>query len=268
MGFAADKLKGAVNPDLILDNDKLKELIKKKFTKKVEADYKEWFKNFIYKYQGAAYFEKGNEKLSYNLENLVDATNTFTRGQQKNMTFGMNQAKSYGVKQFKSIEEIKKASGKLVSKAEEKEIHEQNSEEFFKLSERLRYRYSDTWGKLDSLGKAIADYYKGNSARSALNKNDFVDFEYQIDSFKDFADKLKNSPVDYFEAKMLRSVKLNEFKYAVVPKKVDKEVVNILKKNGIVVKFYNDYQDDERTEITNKIISRDKLIAFKRGGKA
>jgi hypothetical protein len=232
--FTIHNLSSAVYVEQILDTEKFNENIKKIFTKQVSEDYKKWILDFINQFRGRAYFLKGNEKVPYSLDYLVDATSNRVVGQEKNITFGVNQAKSFGTKKLNSIDEIKKNSNKLISKDEMNFIDKKNSDLFFNLSEKLKYEYESTWSKLDSLGKALADYYKGTSIVSALRKNDFkTPSSYQIDLFKDFADELKNSPVDYFEAKYQRAVSLREFKYAVVPKETSKEVIQILLENGL-----------------------------------
>ena len=225
-----------------------------------------WLSDFISQFQGRAYFLKGNEKMSYNLENLVDATSNRVIGQEKNITFSVNQAKSFGTKRLNSINEIKKNSNKLISKQEMNLIDEKNSDNFSMLSQSLKYEDENTWRKLDSLGKALADYFKGTSIVSALRKNDFkTPSSYQITLFEDFADELKNSPVDYFEAKYQRAVSLKEFKYAVVPKKTSKEVIQILIDNGITIKKYEN--EEQRLQIINTISNKDKSIKFEYGGR-
>jgi hypothetical protein len=264
-GYTEYNISRAVYGEQILDTEKLNQNIKKIFTKQVVEDYKKWLSDFINQFRGSAYFLKGNEKVPYTLDNLVDATSNRVIGQEKNITFGVNQAKSFGTKRLNSINEIKKNSNKLISKEEMSFIDDKNKEVFFKLSESLKYEYSDTWGKLDSLGRALADYFKGNSIVSALRKNDFKNpSSYQIDLFKDFADELKNSPVDYFEAKYQRAVSLREFKYAVVPKETSKEVIQVLSENGLIIKKYQ--STDERIEIVNNISNKDKSIKFDNGG--
>ena len=259
-------LSQAVWSEKLLDEEKLNQNIKKVFTKDVIEDYKKWLSDFISQFQGRAYFLKGNEKMSYNLENLVDATSNRVVGQEKNITFSVNQAKSFGTKRLNSINEIKKNSNKLISKQEMNLIDEKNSDNFSMLSQSLKYEDENTWRKLDSLGKALADYFKGTSIVSALRKNDFkTPSSYQITLFEDFADELKNSPVDYFEGKYQRAVSLNEFKYAVVPFDTDTKTIDILRSNKLIVKKYK--TDDERFQIVNNISEKDKSIKFNNGGR-
>jgi hypothetical protein len=265
-GHTEYNLSKAVFGEQILDTEKFNENIKKVFTKEVKVDYENWLKDFIGQFRGSAYFLKGNEKMPYTLQYLVDATSNAVRGQEKNITYGVNQAKSFGTKQLKSIAEIKKNSNKLISKEEMNLIDKKNRDLFFNLSEKLKYEYENTWGKLDSLGKALADYYKGSSIVSSLRKNDFkTPSEYQVDLFKEVADEIKNSPVDYFEGKYQRAVALNEFKYAVVPFDTDKKTIDILRSNKLIVKKYK--TDDERFQIVNNISEKDKSIKFNNGGR-
>jgi hypothetical protein len=100
----------------------------------------------------------------------------------------------------------------------------------------------------------------------ALRKNGFSPTEYDIDVAKELADEMKQSPVDYFEAKMQRAVKLNEFKYAIVPKTKSAEydeAIKILKDNGIKVFKYE--TDEQRTELVAEITKKKKL-RFEHGG--
>lgn len=262
-GHSEYKLSRAVFGEQELDKEKLAQNINK-VIKPINEDYKKWLSNFLSQFQGSAYFLKGNSKEPYTLDNLVDATSNKVVGQEKNMTFGVNQAKSFATKRFNSIEDIKKSSDKIITKEEMNLVDEQNKEGFFKLAEALKYDY-DGWGKFDSLGKALADYFKGASVATALRKNDFQSpTPSQEYLFKEFADELKKSPVDYFEAKYQRAVSLREFKYAIVPKTTSKEVIQILNDNGLSVKKYSN--DAERLDIINKISNKDKSIMFNDGG--
>jgi hypothetical protein len=101
-----------------------------------------------------------------------------------------------------------------------------------------------------------------------LQKNDFKKpSSYQIGLFEEYAKKLKNSPVDYFEAKIQRAVKLSEFKYAVIPNNENvKDVIGILEKNGLDIRFYNPKNKDDRMNVVNKIIQNPDL-RFDEGGK-
>lgn len=271
--FYIDKLSDIVSAKQVINKSELANSIKSEFTPEVEADYKKWVDDFMNRYQGSEYFEKGNKKIPYNLENLVEATTGSVRGVEKNLTYSQNKAKSFSSKEFKSIEDIKKSKDKLVSKEQMNLIDEENKEAFLELYDRLNYEWESSWKGLDSLAMAVADFYKGKSASQALQKNDFKNpTNHQITIFEDFAKKLKNSPVDYFEAKIQRAVLLSEFNYAVVPSegypKVIDEVVKILEKSDLQVYYYNPNVAKDRMKVVNSIVRKDKSLKFDMGGQA
>lgn len=247
--YEIDKLWSAYSGKKILDRKGLdKNVIKT--AKEYETDYKKWLSEFTDKYQGDKYFEKGRSKLSYTLDNLVEATIGKTRGQEEGMTYGMNKAKSFALKKFSDLSQIKKQHTSLISKEEMTAIDKEMTAEHSDTYSKLKWNFSSTWGGLDAFGKALADYYKGASAISALRKNDFNP-DYGIGAFKEFADKLASQPVDYFEAKMQRAVKLNEFPAAVVPKDTPQNVLDVLAKNNVEVYKYNPNKEGDRKRVTD-----------------
>lgn len=256
---AYTKFLDASNGGKTIDFDKLKKNLKYLLK---EDNYQNWLSDFIDKNRGMAYFEYNGRKYPYSLENLVEAMNDATRGAEKTLVYGYNKAKSFSLKQFYDVNQMKSFSHRLVSKKTMSEIDEENKQQFFDLGDTLEYKYANHWSKLDSLGKALADYFKTNDVKYALSKNGFS--QKGKKDFIEYAEKLRNDPVDYFEVKFSRPVKLSEFQFAIVPKKTDKIVIDILSKNGIKIKYYSTY--DERSAITNQVIKKEKL-SFKKGGK-
>jgi hypothetical protein len=243
-------------PKTILDESALRDAINKKVSNKA---FSEWLNTKIINLQGEKYFESGNKKVPYTSENILDHMIGKTRGQEEGMTFGMNKAKSFSIKQFNDIPSIQAMRKNIISKEQMNDIDEAYKAEYFELADKLKYKYSDRWSALDDLGKALADYYKGYSVKEALRRNDYG---IQGESyFKDFADRLKSNPVDYFEAKMQRIVPVSEFYGAIVPKETSKELVSKLKENGIQVKKYS--TKEERLEQTINITKSDD-IRFRR----
>lgn len=261
VNYFVDSIFASLTGSQQIDESKINESIEKTFKSKVDKKaYDEWLTDKVNEYQGAKYFEKGNQKVPYTLENLIDAVTGQTRGKEKGITFGMNRAKSFAIKQLKSVDAMHKAKKDLVTKERMTEIEQELQAEYFKLADRIKYKYSDQWGKLDDFGRSLADYYKGASAQSALIRNGFTPDRWDAEVFKEFADKLADSPVDYFEAKMQRGVDLSEFKYAIVPKDTSKDVMDILKSKGIKVKKYT--TNEERSQLVDEIASKDSQVRF------
>lgn len=104
-------------------------------------------------------------------------------------------------------------------------------------------------GQLDDATKAMAEIaktlnYSGQNIRNILDRNYFdlkkLDIAIKSGELKniyklveDAARSLVDTPVPYFESKPKRAVGLNEYADAVIPKDVNKKVIDILKKNGI-----------------------------------
>lgn len=223
-----------------------------------EKDYLNWYAEKVKQFQGDKYFTQGKKKLPYTSSNLLESIVGKTRGQEKLMTFGINKAKSFAHKQLKSIADIKKVENILTSKTEMTKIDEAYTAEYFALAEKLDYQYSSTWDKLDDMGRSLADYYKGKNVAAALRKNGFVGGDF--DAFKDFADRLKAEPVDYFEAKMQREVGLEEFAHAVVPE--GSEAIETLKAKGVNVVTYK--TPEERHQAILDLSEKDDEIRFKK----
>lgn len=262
LNYLTDKIGALLYGKTELDTDKYNELKEKLFKKKsIQEDFNNWLDEKINQFQGRKYFEKGNEKLSYTTENLVEATTGHTRAQEKGMTYGMNKAKASAIKQLKNIEEIRTAQKDLVTKEEMTRIEKELQDKYIEICNSIKYKWSDGFTKYDDFGKSLADYFKGHGANQALSRNDFIPSKYDVEDFKEFADRLKNSPIDYLEAKTQRAVDLSEFKYAVVPESTSKETIKTLKDSGIKVKKYGEYE--QRTEIIKEIADKDNEVRFR-----
>lgn len=261
------KLWDAIYVKKVLDEDAFKKIINAKIKSLGKENYDKWLNEFIDTYQGEAYFEKGNKKIPFTLDNLVNETSKSVVGVEDNLTYGINKAKSFSHKELKTIKDIKSKTDSLISKKEMSEIDENIKEEFFKIVDKFNYKYDSQWDKLDSFSKSFAMYFKGSSIDSALIRNDFKKpTSSQVEIFKNFANKLKQTPVDYFEVKIGRAVKLSEFKYAVVPSNLENQVINVLKKNGLKVVKYNSRDSESRMNAVNSILNKDKNITFENGG--
>lgn len=261
------KLYDAIYVKKVLDEDSFKKVINAKIKSLGKENYDKWLNEFIDIYQKDAYFEKGNKKIPFTLDNLVNETTKSVVGVEDNITYGINKAKSFSHKELKTIKDIKSKIGYLISEKEMSEIDENIKEEFFKIVDKFNYKYDSQWDKLDSFSKSFAMYFKGNSIDSSLTRNDFKKpTSSQKEIFENFANKLKQTPVDYFEVKIGRAVKLSEFKYAVVPSNEENQVINVLNKNGLKVVKYNSRDSESRMNAVNSILNKDKNITFENGG--
>ena len=74
------------------------------------------------------------------------------------------------------------------------------------------------WDELDNSMKVLSDYLRGTSIENALRKNGFTNVSDDVASLaKKTALMLRESPTEYFEAKVQDVVRLSEFQAAVAP---------------------------------------------------
>ena len=241
----------------------MKALEKRVNNKIVKRDYRAWLNNKVDEFQGTRYFIDGKEKRGYYAENILDYITRYTRGQEKTLTYGMNKAKSYGIKELNSIPAMQELRDILIPKEEMSKIDEAYSNEYMDLSSKVDYLDGDTWDGLNALGKALTDHYKGMSPARALSKNGF-DSKKGSEYFRDFAKRLKENPVDYFEAKMQRMVPISEFAAVAVPLGTSTETTKKLREAGLkVVKYDPTVEGDRQAKVAKASDKSD--IRFRRG---
>ena len=184
-------------------------------------------------------------------------------GQEAMFLQGMGQLRAKITPRFRTISEIKAERSRITDTAD-----------FTAQKEELQNLYEDV---IDLVGKTADDVFKKNEPRAG-QKDSFGDtimvdmrtteelfedlmlgrlgtHEYSKNydkalfenkelqaKVKELKEKLISLPTEYFEAKPMRGVQLDEFVGAIVPKDVSPQVEAILKKNGLRIEKY-DYDD-------------------------
>ena len=184
-------------------------------------------------------------------------------GQEAMFLQGMGQLRAKITPKFRTISEIKAERSRITDTAD-----------FTEQKDELQNLYEDT---LELVGKTADDVFKKNTPRAG-QKDAFGDIirvdmrtteelfedlmlgrlgthEYSKNydkalfenkelqaKVKELREKLISLPTEYFEAKPMRGVELDEFVGAIVPKDVSPQVEAILKKNGLRIEKY-DYDD-------------------------
>jgi hypothetical protein len=263
-------IRDVLNDKKVVDRGRWEKSVNKNFTRKVQQDYEDWLEEKFDSVQGEEYFEKGRKKIPYTLNNLTEAMTGRIRGQEESMFKSLAGARAKNVKQFTSLDQIKKAEGSLIPADELDAVKESMNDEFFKLKESVNqfYEFDNMFGALDDLSDALASFINSGNMSSALSSNNFNNVpESSQEDLRVFARKLMASPTQYFESKPQRAVSLNEFTGAVVPKGTSKEVVQTLRDNDIIVKFYekggtNEEYYNARQQAVEDFAER-KRVAFK-----
>lgn len=220
----------------------------------------------------------GGRLVAYTLDNIVEAmTSTSVRGKEQGMTFSTGKARGAGAREFTSVESMKREQDSLRSKeALEQYVNEvqkpaldeyQKSAMNNRRGDQSSAGFGSTWETLDDSMKALADYLKGGHSqrsearmRRALAKNYFrTDTDYFIEDALDAAHTLADAPTEYFEAKLLRGVPLDDFSAAVIPDTTPEEARSALARSGLQVIEYKQGDEAARQRAVAEMSDRLKL---------
>lgn len=231
----------------LIDDYATSKLIREKTN---QAQYEKWLvENYSNLISGErifnGYTNAGNRiYLPHNLDTVVKLMTKTVKGGE-NVSYGIGIIRAHTAKQFKTVKAIQASRSDIVSAEKLEALKEELSNEFENLSEELR-PYSDYSNP--SAADALSDLVsKGTRAF----KESYQDVPTEtMTKVYDFLDKLKNMPAHYFEGKIGRAVKLNEFAGALVPKgKEYDEAVKILNANGVTkIKRYAENDSQSRSD--------------------
>jgi hypothetical protein len=200
-------------------------------------------------------------KVPMTLENIVQAmTSRVVRGKEKTMTFGGGQVAAANSKQFQTLEEIQANRDKVVDpkahedakKSTEKLLEQYRNAVLPHFTEKNWRGQIDTWAGLDASMKALADASKkaptATNIRASLQRNGFKGVDDAAAELGAQALKaVRQTVVDYFEAKPQRAVSLSEFAGAVIPKSSSDSVREALRNAGVPFTEYES-GDNAQTE--------------------
>jgi hypothetical protein len=183
----------------------------------------------------------GNRRyVPHTLENVVKTLKKELRGGEA-FNYGVGSLRAHFAPQFKTLAQIRKAKGRLVSEEDFKKVKDEVDNEFFELVDALRPYYTydaNRFGFSDTVMAVMADAARMGLPR-ALAEYGFRDVPQEIQrNISAYLNKLRTLPTEYFEAKILRGVGLNEFRGALVPEGTDQKVLDALDRAGVRWKFY------------------------------
>lgn len=184
------------------------------------------FKGFTY---------SGNRSYTpHTLENVVKILKKELRGGE-GYNYGVGSVRAKYTPKFNSLAKIKAEKGRLTDKENFAKVKEEVEKEFFTVLEGLApyHPASDRFGFADTGTSMMSDAATMGIPR-ALEANGFNDVPVEVMAdVRDYINKLRDLPTEYFEVKHLRDVGINEFAAAVVPDDVSEAVLAALRRNGI-----------------------------------
>ncbi|MCP5244887.1 MAG: hypothetical protein H6937_02505 [Burkholderiales bacterium] len=193
--------------------------------------------------------------IPYDMDNIIkEMTRTLRAGED--FFYGAGNIRAAFAKEFRNISEIQADRDRIVSPEEMEKIKDDAQNKVANAIEELKpyYRYEkDSINYYSDAAQAIAEGRKGQN--EAFNLND--DARKIID---DLVNYLRHLPTEYFEAKAQRPVAFNEFKAAVVPKGSPKDVIDILKNNGLKVQYYIRGDEQSRADSVAKSADKSKVL--------
>jgi hypothetical protein len=181
------------------------------------------------------YTNSGNRRyIPHTLENVVKILKKELRGGE-NWNYGVGSVRAHYTPEFRTIKQIQEHRDRIVSKEDFEKIKQEIDDEFQGLISELQPHHSasNRFGFGDTVSMAMSDAAKMGIPR-ALHENGFDEVPTEVqEEMRDFMNKLRNLPTEYFEAKILRDVSLAEFAGAVIPHNASDKVRAILKKHGL-----------------------------------
>jgi hypothetical protein len=174
--------------------------------------------------------------------------------------YGLGNVRASVAKKYRSIQEIQKDRSKILSEKEFEKVKEFTNNEFTAILDQAMEIYSleKDYGIADRFTTVLVDGIKNGNFKAELSKYGFEKMDFgRIEAF---LSTLKNMPTEYFEGKLQRAVKLNEFSGAIIPKNTSTKAIDILKANNIPFEFYDPEVPESRTQAINKINENSKIL--------
>lgn len=226
-------------PDKI-DLYAMRKAIDEKIAPRLDA-YSAWVADKYGDVLGDKFFvNKSDRRKPYNMDNLVrEMTRTIRDGEGYN--YGVGSLRSNVAKQFRNITEIKASRGNILPADEFEKIKEGVTDDLFALAEKFSpyHRSSGDFGWLDIFTEFLKDLSHGRLREWQTSIFEDPAPDDLISEARDYLNRLRDLPTEYFEVKMQRPVRFNEFESAIVPKGTPEDVVSRLKKHGLNVIEYD-----------------------------
>lgn len=237
-------------------------------TKKRAGQYKLWVQENYAGLIAGRFFETrdSGRRKEYTMQNLVrEMTRTIRDGE--GYMYGVGSLRSNVAKKFRSIADMQASRDSIISDEEMNAIKDEVSDEMFALGEKFaRYHPSGSdFGWMDIFTQFLKDVAIGRPADLREWQNEIFTEPVPDDLLteaREFLDKLRDLPTEYFETKMQRAVSFDEFEAAVVPDDTAPDVIARLKEYGLRVEKYP--KGGSRSEAVMKAAGASEAL-FQRG---
>lgn len=182
----------------------------------------------------------GNRQYkAHTLENVVKELKGEIRDAE-GFNYGLGSLRANVSRQYRSLAQMREDFHRILSDAEFEKVKVSFQKEFDDIISEAYKKYDQKadLGVGDIFLNVLKDGIRRGDIKAELDEYHFPGMD--IDRINDFLAKIQEMPTGYFEAKIQRAVRLNEFAGAVIPKSSTKQVRDVLKKNGILFIEYDD----------------------------
>lgn len=218
----------------------------------IRDEYNKWYEEFIIPNMSTRIFRGftnlGNRRyVPATLENIVKELKTQPehRDFSWNDTYFFHDVARELVSRFKTVKEIKKASSRLIDNTKVVDKINELSSEYYALAEELKVDESSHNPEI-LLSLALIEG-KGNTAErlEAVGLKSDEDSVKKVDAI---VKKIKELPTKYFEGKVRRAVKFNEFSAVFVPegRKYDEVASQLSEQDANVIRYDSSYDLDNK----------------------
>lgn len=257
----------------IVDDTATSDKLKKKFTKKLTAEYEAWLDELsdgIIEKRGIRndkdmFAPSGNRRsfeqlyMSYNLDNIVKAMAS-DENQKGGGVLGTGNIFGASAKKYSSITEVKEDSGRLIKEDEEthKTAHDAFVDRLQDITSRMIKPGDDSFGSTLDAGDAAVDaLLKGKTVNGILRElktwRRFNATQQIAEDIYNLSQDIANAPTAYFEAKPRRAVGFDEVAAVVMPRAGNAELKSQLEARGVQVLTYNANKDGDRLKKINSV---------------
>lgn len=250
----------------MVDESKLRDYFESsKFYEKNSTEIQNFLMKLLEDTVDSYYFVQSpsGRKVPLTLENVERYMKSQGIKSTENFFYGLSNSAAIAAKEYKTLREAKNDFDKVISDNEFQKFLANQQELIDKAQEvRKYYKYQDSSNSFyTALGKVGQyDNPTNEQIQRIFRSEDFNDIpEMYMDDIRNAAMSVRNAPTEYFEVKLKKSVRLNEFVGAVVPEHFT-EGIEILEKNGIMVIETYKYDDDKDKKLKNRMAALHRVI--------
>ncbi len=239
-------------------------------SKKRKADFNGWLKDNFSRTMKSSYFVSENgRRRPYELELIIkDMTRSLRDGE--GWQYGLGSVRSTIAPEFSSLKQMKAASHKIVSPSDFEKVKAEFDQRLFALADKVSPYHGSgkDFGWMDIFCEFVKDVGRGAVRHWQTEIFNEPLSDALMEEVRGFVSDLRDMPAEYFEVKMQRSVRLDEFEAALVVEGTPKETVEHLKNAGLqVVRYKRDDHGVHRRaaleKVKSKVFFERKPVAYK-----